>query len=83
LSISEAVKIAYQASSKNAKAPFHAYKNTEQFSKTVAQRWSQWQLKDFNPDRAISRRELAVLLDQTIDPFHTQAVDHRGNFINK
>lgn len=83
LSISEAVKIAFQASSRNAKAPFHAYKNTEQFSKAVAQSWSQWLLKDFNPSRAITRRELAVLFDHTIDPFHTQAVDHRGNFINK
>ncbi len=40
--------------------------------------WQQWRLSDFNLQRAITRRELAVLLDALFDPFSTYAVNHQG-----
>jgi hypothetical protein len=40
--------------------------------------WQQWRLSDFNLQRAITRSELAVLLDALFDPFSTYAVNHYG-----
>lgn len=51
------------------------------FTKAVAEKWSSWNLHDFNIDRPITRAELAVLLDRTIDPFNLKPVDHKGDFI--
>ncbi len=45
--------------------------------------WASHSLGTVNPDRPITRRELAVLLDQTIDPFHRFSVDHHGGFLEK
>lgn len=44
--------------------------------------WSyDWQLKNFNLQRAITREELAVLLDHTLNPFNQIQINHYGNFI--
>jgi hypothetical protein len=40
--------------------------------------WKQWRLDDFNLQRAIKRRELAMLLDALFDPFSTYAINHQG-----
>lgn len=42
--------------------------------------WKQWRLNDFNLQRSITRRELAVLLDSLFDPFTNYPVDHQGVF---
>lgn len=41
--------------------------------------WPQWQLKNFEPHRPITRAEFAVLLDKLVDPFWLKQVDHAGN----
>lgn len=80
LIIGEALKYAYLAAANNPKAPFHGYKSEQQFLEAVAREWSNWALKDFDVNRTITRRELSVMLDHTIDPFHSMPVDHHGKF---
>jgi hypothetical protein len=45
----------------------------------IREPWSSsFGLTNFTGDRAITKRELAVLLDQTLDPFHKWPVDLKG-----
>lgn len=48
----------------------------------VQKNWSNWGLSNFDEKRAIKKRELAVLLDRTINPFYFAQIDHFGNFIS-
>jgi hypothetical protein len=52
-------------------------------SKDIAENWVLWQLKDYNPARNISRRELAVILDKIVNPFEIFPVNHKGKFITR
>jgi len=36
----------------------------------------------WDPDRRITRAELAALVDELVDPFNMKAVDHRGRFVD-
>jgi len=47
----------------------------------IAGLWEKWGLKDFDIYRAITRKEFAVLLDETVDPFHTREVNINGKVI--
>ncbi len=42
--------------------------------------WSTLGLGAWQPDRRITRAELAVLVDDLLDPFNLKPVDHRGRF---
>ena len=42
------------------------------------QKWKIWGLSNFDKGRNITRAEMAVLLDKTIDPFRRE-IDHHGN----
>ena len=43
--------------------------------------WQVWGLKDFNPERSITRRELAVWLDRCFNLFDKKIrVDHYGKY---
>ena len=46
----------------------------------VSSSWTTWGLSNYNPERAITKRELAILLDKIIDPFSTFSVNHLGNY---
>ncbi len=52
------------------------------FAAFVKSNWALWGLTDFDADRKITRSEIAVLLNETINPFELKQVDHKGNFIN-
>lgn len=54
----------------------------KEIDKHVKDFWGDWGLKNFNLDRPISRRELSVLLMQTVDPFSLFEVDFNGHFKN-
>jgi hypothetical protein len=41
--------------------------------------WNSWQLDNFNISRNITRAEMAVLLDKTINPFYKKTINHQGN----
>ena len=47
----------------------------------VAQNWAAWGLQDYRTDRMITRAEMAVLLNNTVDPFLLQPIDHNGNLM--
>ncbi|HEU4469998.1 MAG TPA: FAD-dependent oxidoreductase [Flavisolibacter sp.] len=49
-------------------------------AQAAGQAWSGWGLKDFNPDRNISRLELAVLFQNTANPFSMKTPDHKGYY---
>ncbi|NWJ52394.1 MAG: FAD-dependent oxidoreductase [Bacteroidetes bacterium] len=57
--------------------------NSKVFKTVVRKDWEyKLGFTNFNPDRYITRLELAVLLDYYADPFNLQKVDLKGNFIN-
>lgn len=73
LSTRDAIAIAAQLAA--ARHGNSAKQNTMQ---TVSSSWTGWGLKNFDPARNITRLELAVLLQQTFDPFSMKSVDHKG-----
>lgn len=64
------------------KQQLHGFSSTDKiiFTKTIAAKWAGWNLQNFDANRTITRAELAVLLDRTIDPFNMKPVDHKGDF---
>ena len=57
-------------------------KNIDGFTQQIKREWiDKWGLKNFETSRPISRLELAVLLNYTINPFNIKQVNHQGNFI--
>lgn len=42
--------------------------------------WKEWGLSDFNRNRPLLRKEIAVLLDKLVDPFNQYAIKHTGEF---
>lgn len=62
--------------------PWHLkYADAKFFIPAVESQWVSWGLKDFNPKRFITRRELAVVLNNTANPFTIFPIDHKGHFI--
>ena len=54
--------------------------NVNSSNAQVSSSWTTWGLSNYNPERAITKRELAILLDKIIDPFYTFSVNHLGNY---
>lgn len=48
------------------------------FTAQIQQAWIQWKLGYFDPSMPITRLELAVLLNATIDPFNNREVNYLG-----
>jgi hypothetical protein len=44
---------------------------------TIEASWYEWGLTGFDKNRKITRKELAVLIDKTMDPF-SREIDHHG-----
>ncbi len=59
----------------------YSNKTQQQFTSEISKNWTVWHLQNFNPNRSITRAELAVLLDKTIDPFRLKPVNHKGDFL--
>ncbi len=50
------------------------------FKNLINSKWeADWRLKNFNLERFITKRELAVLFDKTLDPFSMKKVNWNGN----
>lgn len=58
------------------------YNNYNNIKQQIKNKWSGWGLKNFDENRNITRVELAVLLDQIINPFQLKQVHHTGQFNN-
>jgi len=59
------------------------YADFNLLKQTIADNWSNWTLKNFETDRQITRAELAVLLDKTVDPFMLERPDENGRINQK
>jgi hypothetical protein len=51
--------------------------------KYLLQNWENWGLQNFDLRRKITREELAVVLQKSIDPFTMKPVNHKGAYTNK
>jgi hypothetical protein len=49
----------------------------QDFTAMLSTAWPKWSLTNFNLNRAITRAELAVIIDHLVNPF-AKAVDHKG-----
>ncbi|HEY0679871.1 MAG TPA: FAD-dependent oxidoreductase [Chitinophagaceae bacterium] len=76
LSVEEAIQLAAQLN--NGWIKKSTGKELSDPARVAESKWSGWGLKDFSLSRNITRLELAVLLQQTADPFSMKAIDHRG-----
>lgn len=47
----------------------------------VEEIWDEFDLKNFDMDRDILRSEMAILIDQILDPFNNKKVDITGQYI--
>ncbi|WP_242397833.1 hypothetical protein [Bacteroides xylanisolvens] len=47
----------------------------------VGEIWNKFDLKDFDMNRNILRSEMAILIDQILDPFNNKKVDITGQYI--
>lgn len=54
------------------------FSNKKAFIQQLQQAWIQWKLGYFDPSMPLTRLELAVLLNATLDPFNTKPVNHLG-----
>lgn len=79
LSIEEALAMIFELD-KAADSPLIAFNFYDSYKEFVKSRWvAEYGLLNFDPSRAITRGELAVLLDKLYDPFHVKNVDWEGN----
>lgn len=86
LIIQDAINIIYNTGTKlGVKLAGNKMANTTfpVFNQFVKENWKVWGLQNYEPNRPLLRKELAVLLSNTIDPFALKKVDHKGNFIEK
>ena len=79
LLISEAIAIAHLLKKKSSVEESTTEDPNERWQRT----WQDWGLENFEMTRPITRLELAVLLNNTVDPFSMKAVSYKGYFLNK
>ncbi len=82
LQVATAIEIILGLVNKEPDAPWHEqFKDLPSFTVEIKAQWEKWGLKNFESNRAITRRELAVVLDHTLNPFTIFPIDHKGHFI--
>jgi hypothetical protein len=82
LDISSALNLVHIMVNKYIDAPMYSkFSDAELFITEVETLWEKWGLHNFKENRNITRRELAVVLDHTLDPFTIFAINHKGQFI--
>ena len=64
--------------SKDIKWNVFPYHDVASLKHSIADHWISWGLKNFQGDRQITRAELAVLFDKTVDPFLLERPDSNG-----
>jgi len=79
LSIGDAIKTVYRYLTAGSNKHEHL-KNEKNFTAWIASQWAGWRLTAFGVNRRITRAELAVLLDETVNPFQAKEVTHKGEF---
>ena len=64
----------------NPKNSLFDFEDGNKLNEQLSMKWAEWGLQNFDTKRKITRAELAVLLDKTIDPFQWMQVSHSGEF---
>ena len=83
LTIHDAILVLMVAGKKfNPKNSFLDFEDGDKLKEQISTKWAEWGLKNFDTNRNITRAELAVLLDKTINPFQLMQVSHSGEFIS-
>ena len=65
----------------NLKNSMFNFEDGNKLKEQLSTKWAKWGLQNFDTKRKITRAELAVLLDKTIDPFQWMQVAHSGEFV--
>ncbi|WP_455627890.1 FAD-dependent oxidoreductase [Parabacteroides chinchillae] len=81
ITVKEAIQLTYDLMEYNNSPAYE--KNLDDFINSIAPRWDSAKLSNFSLDRAITRKEFAVLLNYYVNPFETIPIDIKGNIINK
>lgn len=79
LTIKEAETFAFMLATKNSLHPVK--KEAGEFEKEIERQWNSWKLEKYEPGRLITRREMAVLLDNMVDPFSLFPINHKGEYV--
>lgn len=82
--LSEAIDIIMQMAASNKMNTANAIwklNNKAALTAQIQSAWVKWKLGYFNPNMPLTRLELAVLLDATVNPFQLKQVNHQGQFI--
>lgn len=80
ITISDALTLLYQLKSSQNQAGEE--KSADEFAAAVSSQWDSLGLENFTPERNITRKEFAVLLDKIVDPFNQVAIDIKGDIVN-
>jgi hypothetical protein len=82
LTIEQAMNLTFTVMGEYPKSPgFGKHGDMAAFQKQLEINWKDWGLSGFDLQRPVTRRELAVVLHHSLDPFTILPVDHQGNFI--
>lgn len=79
ISISEALTLLYEL--KVSLGQPIEEKSANEFTATISSQWNSLGLENFIPERNITRKEFAVLLDKTIDPFNQVKIGIKGDLL--
>lgn len=56
------------------------FSNSSELQKQIAALWANWGFVNFDPQRSITRLELAVLFDTIVNPFQLKEIDLEGHY---
>jgi hypothetical protein len=84
LTIGQAISACREVALKNKKTPWGKLPgDAKLYDLETREYWKTFQLNDFDINRTITRRELSVLLDNSLNPFEQLPVNHRGQFLKQ
>lgn len=81
LTIADALEAVWVFAATNGNNNPSWFVNREALLQAVTDSWAAWGFSDFNKARPITRAELAVLFDKTVDPFARRGVNHNGKLL--
>jgi hypothetical protein len=82
LTVADAMFILQEALKQNNIRAALSRNDIKGFNEAMKSKWVSWGLSDFRADRLITRAELAVMLDQVLNPFQRKQINHKGHFLN-
>ena len=82
LTIQDAIEVAWKISEQQTTIQSRrSFKTNSALEEAVRSSWGEWGFANFNLSRPITRIELAVLIDKTVDPFSNIPINYEGKII--